>query len=292
MRCLLVAPARSDLAAVRQLLVVQNIEVATTTQIGTGASLARASLEDFDFALAVVPTEASQRPPIAVFVELGIVLGRELPVFMIITGDGIVPAGLEKLDSVRTSLTDPAPVELHLRLFIEGQRLGHPKREAVSRTTSALSATSIAQYRNRLSEARLGPISGRAIRVERLVVDLLREGGTLVEESPPVDNDIDAALLIPGAEQTVGSVLVEIKSQQTISTGELNRLQLKLQDIALQRQSGLGLLLLDLDGGEVPTHQITPLVLVLSIDHLLTELEHASLASVLVEARNVAVHSM
>ena len=73
----------------------------------------------------------------------------------------------------------------------------------------------------RLQAVRESPRGLRGAEFERLVGDLLREAGAQAEERSPwePDGDVDIAAFIPGEEQRLGTVVIQVKSGTLTSHG-------------------------------------------------------------------------
>jgi len=121
----------------------------------------------------------------------------------------------------------------------------------------------------------------------------LRATGADVVERPHsgIDYAIDLAASIPGEEQSLGPLLVEVKSGRLKSV-TLETAQEQLSEYVLRSRSGLGLLIYDEAPANPRPRRSAPLVFALGVDELLTQLEQAPLGSILKQARNRAVHGM
>ena len=123
------------------------------------------------------------------------------------------------------------------------------------------------------------------------MVDLLREAGAQAEERSSRDPDegIDIAAFVPGEEQRLGAVVIQVKSG-TLTSRDLQAAQQGLSTYVLRAGAGLGLLVYDQMApgtGKVPP---APQAFSLGIDQLLAELESKPLGTVLTQGRNRAAH--
>lgn len=136
-----------------------------------------------------------------------------------------------------------------------------------------------------------GGLSGAEF--ERLVGDLLREAGAQAEERPPwgPDGGADIAAFIPGEEQRLGAVVIQVKSG-TLTSQALRATQHELSRYVLQAGARLGLLVYDQIAPGASKVPPAPQVFSLGIDQLLAELETKPLSTVLTQARNRAVHGV
>ena len=145
----------------------------------------------------------------------------------------------------------------------------------------------------RLQAVRESPGGLRGAEFERLVGDLLREAGAQAEERSPwkPDEGIDIAAFIPGEEQRLGAVMIQVKSG-TLTGRTLQATQHELSTYVLRVGAGLGLLVYDQAAPDARKVPPAPLVASLGIDELLAELESKPLSTVLAQARNRAVHGV
>jgi hypothetical protein len=100
---------------------------------------------------------------------------------------------------------------------------------------------------------------------------------------------VDAAAVIPGEEQRLGLLVIEVKDR--LDRPSRTAAERRLQSYVLESRAALGLLIYatSTTKGLTPT---TPLVFSTSIDQLIAELRHRSLGTILVRARNEAIHRM
>jgi hypothetical protein len=123
------------------------------------------------------------------------------------------------------------------------------------------------------------------------VGDLLREAGAQAEERSSWESDggIDIAAFVPGEEQRLGAVVIQVKSG-TLTSRALQAAQQGLSTYVLQAGAGLGLLVYDQIAPRARKVPPAPQVFSLGIDQLLAELETKPLSTVLTQGRNRAVH--
>jgi hypothetical protein len=294
MRALVVAPYDTDLDILRRVLSGLNVTTEASTDLAAGALLATVPLEDFDFAVAVVPARWKEQAGVpAVFVEIGVVLGRSVPVALVVEPPASPPLALESLAYIPAGVDDEAQLHFHLRWFLNTLGASAPSRfEDPGSDQSQLSTIDVSELRQQLQQVRSSARGDQAPAFERLVVDLLHRSGAIVESmARQPDEGIDAVAYIPGEEQRLGPILIELK------VGHLNRAVLRkatiqLQEYVVTRRGGLGILVYDSPAPFDIPDPSTPLVLSLRIEDLLNELEDESLTKVLVRARNAAVHGM
>jgi hypothetical protein len=272
-----------------EVLADERVAATTSETIGPGARLAAAPLLDFDAAVAVLPPGGVGLS--AVQVEVGIALGRGLPLLLIVPPDTLPPAGLSDIRYVKASLDNRAALKLHIGIFFRSLSASPtPGSDRVLRA-SPLSPQTATAFQQQLRAIREDPPQARGVGFEHLVLELLRAGGAMVEQDKRLEGpaDVDAVAVIPGEEERLGPLLVEVKHYA--SSPRLRKAERQLQSRVLSRGGGLGLLIYDSPEWRAP-EQTTPLVLTLRADDLVRELEQWPLADVLVRARNEAIHRM
>lgn len=106
MRCLLIAPGGPDLSVLLTVLADQAVDVESTSDIGAGIALADADLSQFDFAVAVIPVGRGEGGAglSAIYVEIGVAAGRELPLLIIAEPPGPPSPALAGLNTVITQI--------------------------------------------------------------------------------------------------------------------------------------------------------------------------------------------
>ncbi len=289
------SPFGSDLSVLRAVLNDHAVEVDSTSDVGAGVSLAGVSLAQYDFAAAVIPAD-QERPEAslpAIYIEIGVAVARGLPL-MVIAGTSIPasPALAGATTIVMTELGNEGALRLHVGLFLrQMQSATHVEQPARLPTLPTPSVPGA--YVMRLRAVRDSPRGLRRAEFERLVGDLLREAGAQAEERSPweSDGDVDIAAFIPGEEQRLGTVVIQVKSG-TLTSPVLRAAQHELSTYVLQAGAGLGLLVYDQIAPGARKVPPAPQVFSLGIDQLLAELETRPLGTVLAQARNRAVHGM
>lgn len=288
------SPSGLDLSVLRAVLTEHAVDIESTSDVGAGVTLADASLAHYDFAIAVIPADHQRDASLpAIYVEIGVAVGRGLPL-LVIAGPSIPPspalAGATTI--IMTQLGNEEALRLHLGLFLRQLRAA-PRVQNLARPPTPPTPSVPAAYALRLEGVRESPGGLRGAEFERLVSDLLREAGAQAEERSPwgPDGGIDIAAFIPGEEQRLGAVMIQVKSG-TLTSRTLQETQRQLSAQVLQAGAGLGLLVYDQatpDARKVPP---APLVSRVGIDQLLAELATKPLSALLTQARNRAVHGM
>jgi hypothetical protein len=286
------APTGPDLSVLLTVLAEQRIEVELTSDVGAGVALASVDLEGFDFAIAAIPSaggyDSAGLP--AIYIEIGVVAGRKLPLLIIAEPAAPSLPALAGLATVVTQFGNQEAMSLQVGLFV---RQIH--KQSIARRLQPLSlaeSSAPTDYPARLRTVRT-IVAEHRFALEQLVGDILRDAGAQVEQgmSGPGDMGVDAAAFIPGEEDRLGAVLIQVKSG-TLRGDTLRDAEKKLSIQVSQTRAGLGLLIYDqlaLNARKTPP---TPLVARLGIEELLAALEVRPLRVVLTEARNRAVHGM
>jgi hypothetical protein len=293
MRCLIIAPYDTNLDGLREVLAEQEVVPESSGDFAAGTLLASAPLEQFDFAVAVIPGEITGSTGLsAIAVEIGVVVGRGLPVILIVEPPGSVPPVLAGLPVIAAKADNTDALRFHLRLFaatLSGERSRTPKWPPPPSTT--LSTADLSDLRAQLGKLREMEVSKRGYAFERFVVTLLKKASALIEEPKTrPDGGVDAVAVLPGEEQRLGTLLIQLKTGP-ISPGRLTDMEAQLQQYVIERRGGLGVLIYD--GPQLKTPRPpTPLVLTLGVEELLDALATRPLSRVLVEARNAAIHRM
>jgi hypothetical protein len=292
-RCLLIAPPELDLSVLLTALADRAVGVDSTSDIGAGVALARVALDQFDFGVAVVPSGIGERSVglSAIYLEIGVATGRGLPLLIVAEPPGPPLPALAGLTTVIISLDNEEALRLQLGLFLHQVEAGLPTRQVEEPPTTQHLVPSA--YLARLQAARDSAPAQRGMALERLLGDLFRDAGAEVEQRAPggPDDGVDIAAFIPGEEQRLGTLMIQVKSG--VLTGPaMEQEQQKLSLQVLQARAGLGLLIYDQATSGAREAPSAPLVLRIGIDELLSELEGRSLTAVLAQARNRAVHRM
>ena len=121
------------------------------------------------------------------------------------------------------------------------------------------------------------------------MLDLLQAGGAKIESqvTSRSGDRVDAVALIPGAERVLGPVLIEVKALQGRG---LTEAVIQLMAFLGRGGGGVGLVVYDGPRQEKGIISGWPVVLVLHIDELRELVNNEALGSILILARNAAVH--
>ncbi len=292
MRCLLIAPSGGDLGVLPEVLQEAGLAHTSSVHLGAGIALANADLRPFEAAVVVLPVERNRRGVQAVLLETGIAAGRDLPLLVIVPPDQTIPTALSTIQVVRTDVTNREALSLHVGLFAKS--LKAPSREIVEASPPSMLAPlkpAVAdQFETRLASLIGSPQPSRGFAIEQFVVDLLSSAGAKIEaEQGRPDRGFDAAAFIPGQEERLGLLVIEIKDR--LDRASRINAERQLQSYVMDARAGLGLLFY-VSSSSTASTPTTPLVLSMSIGQLLSELRVWPLSKVLGHARNEAIHRM
>lgn len=227
----------------------------------------------------------------AVLVQVGIAIGRSLPVIVLTEEDDLTSMlSAQSIETARASLSSFDALQFHLGLFVA----------SVNKPPSSLSAPvprtpkrfEIGSAREALDQ--LQSLKGYELNdaLERWVSSILQEGDIKVV-SPKNKNDRGFDFVFSLAESTSsGTVFVEVKGKRTFR--ELERDAHRLQSLVLSERAGFGLLLYDDSRGRaIEQKPLTPRVVVMGMYEMLSALAvEESLERVFTKARNEAVHNL
>ena len=295
-QCLVIAPSFADLSALRTVLAELDITATTTTQLLAGAQLATVPLDEYSFAVAVLPASGPggtpAETPATILLEAGIALGRGIPLIVLAEDpDEDLPAlgGLASNVWTIGGAKDAASIRLHLTLFTKVLEITEPTRNSVPRHLAPPTVpqrTSTAETTGRPGES----LQERARSLEREVLTLLQAGGAEVEsEAVSSGGDrVDAAALIPGTEQILGPVLIEVKALR--GQRGLSATVDQLTAFLVRSKAMLGLVVYDGPHQTPRPARGFPIVAIMHIDELREHVRQGSLGSALIYARNAAIH--
>jgi hypothetical protein len=301
MRCLLIAPASVDVQVLSGVLAELEVEVLPASELGGGITLAQAAIDQVDCALAVLPSQPAHTAEglAAIYIEIGVVAGRGIPILVIVEPPEVPMPALAGATVVRTPVNHVDALRLHIRMFTLA--VAHGGIQQRSNPPVAAERPSLAGFRARLEAIRNPPhdrtgrtsASARGFQLERLVFDILSGVGavmtTNVELSSDTRREADAVAYVPGTESVLGAIIVDVKSQR-LRKVDLQRAEQQLLANLKAGRVGFGLLVYDQLMTDAYPVRAAPYMLVLSIDELLSALEHMPLGELLVRVRNRAVH--
>jgi len=270
---------------VRELLSRGGHEVEDPTALGAGALLAASDWT----ADAVIAVLLRKRPPKqrldAMLVEVGIALGRQLPVLLLADQQLALPplVGVPRIDTTMAAAkADSSLLGTKINLFLRGveSRISRRPSQDISIGPGSTHPISSETVSGLTFQSQVGEV------LRSTGVEVLRAG-----HLTPGSERADFAIYLPGVHPELGIVLVEAKQFSRGSTNKdnLNRAALQLSKQVLNAHASLGLLLYD--GGELRL-PATPLVVSMPLNELANRLADAPLDAVLRRARNEAIHAL
>jgi hypothetical protein len=288
LQCLVIAPSYADLSALRTVLAELGVTATATTRLLVGAQLATVPLDEFSFAVTVLPASGADGTPAttpgAIFLETGIALGRGVPLIVLAEDpneDLPVLGGLASNVWTIAGAKDEASIRLHLTLFTKVLETQRPARDSVPRMerSAAPSVTPSTET-----------IGRRGQGLQEEVLSLLQAAGAKVEtETVSSGGDrIDAAALIPGAEAALGPILIEVK---TLQGRGLSAAVNQLAAFMARSRAMFGLVVYDGPRQE-PAPASGFAIAAMHIDELREHVRRGSLGSALIYIRNTAVHGL
>jgi hypothetical protein len=286
-QCLLIAPSYADLSALRAVLAELGFTTTTTMQLLVGAQLATVPLDEFTFAVAVLPPSRPDGAPAAasatIFLEAGIALGRGLPLIVLAEDpdeDLPVFGGLASNVWTVANAGDEASIRLHLTLFTKVLETHGPPgdSEPLMPASAPLPVMPSAET-----------IGRRARDLEEEVVGLLQACGAQVEsEAISSGGDrVDAVALIPGTGHVLGPVLIEVK---TLRGRGLSAAVDQLGAYMVRSRAMSGLVVYDGPSQRAPEPASGFPIAVMHIGELREHVRNGTLGSALVYARNSSAH--
>jgi len=286
----------SPIADLLTVLTEQGLDAVSSTNLGAGALLGMADLEEVTCAVAVLPEPTGDIRPVppglaAILVEIGIAVGRGIPTLIIIDPDRPLPPALATMPYAGVALDNLETLRLHVRVFA---------RTAIEATQPSLHRPDLDQpgpkldlaaERQRLREI-LDTPGPTSLMFEQFVVDLLSRVGGQVESHVRVEDEgIDAVIGLGGRHGPPLVILVEVKRLRRSPAGLAEAGNQLLRYLAIRR-ADLGLIVVDKPITDAARGALPPMILALSADELLDHLAKDPLDRILRRARNRAVHGV
>ncbi|MGW9440302.1 hypothetical protein [Streptomyces sp. NPDC055607] len=250
---------------------------------------------DIDFLCAVLEGGKGYIPP-AVFLEIGVALGRDVPVLLVTDAPRELPLALAGLQRVEVELKNRDAIGQHVEKFAEQlqvKREWRPKSESAPEIPRPHLVFS--DRLRRLSAESLGSASDRGFQYERLIHDVFADAGAVSTVSQPgvADGGFDLAVWVDGASEILGGpILVECKIGDKIRPGALRRAAERLKDVMYVRSVNFGLIVYhDLSGSD-DLHSYYPdlPVWALSARELVEVVQTGSLSRIITMRRNELMH--
>jgi len=291
--CFIAAPIAVNTETLRKVLMDRGIQVkdALSLPAGPGSIIGaiESAIRDADFVCAVIPLQMSPN----VLFEIGLAYGARKPLFLVVDKEADLPANLKDIFYVRASPWDNEAIEFNLDHFLEHPTRGVPRRQRITVKEPKPSPPQELRIDEKLESLRRLEGSERAMALESLVADLLKQAGAVVtRERYYPDTGADMAAWLDGIESSLGNpVLVEVKAGH-LSEQRLRQAELQLQHYLAQTNARAGLLIyFDQMGRRFPSSPSTwPLVVRFDVRDFADIVSRGQLVAALLAERNKAAH--
>lgn len=292
-RCYLVVEYRCDLSALHGALQEANVEVVTPEQAFQTPPVDAIGywLPEVDFVLAVFPARSDWETPSALLLDIGVAIGKRIPVLLIAEPPRKVDTALAPLPLAKISLNNQPALNTRVKQFISSiddslRPVGEDAPRVDLRVLDAVSLDLEA-----LRDQLFSPAQSGYRRFEEIALRLLRAGGADVEQGRNQDFGYDAAGWVPGTETLFPDpLLFEFKLLREPRVPQAALAQ--LSGYAARRGAGFGVMIcFSISPAPVKWPDNTwPMVIAFEITDLVQQLRTQTLAAVLRNRRNVAVH--
>lgn len=299
MRCLLAADLELSGEDLRHVMRRLQIDLVEINRLGVDW-LTESPTPPVDFVCGVLRQQHNRDSEAAVLVDIGVALGRRIPVFLIVEPPRKTPLVVAGLTRVEADLTNEGALELHLRQFLRAIRRGKPEVQP-KKGSPALSHEDAELARARLRALR--PASGSAGRsasqhFEHLIRDLLDTRDADVSAFwQPRDLDHDLALWAHDTGGVLDSpVLVQLKLWADAPSRALKGAIETFAKQLSRQPAPFGLLIYHSMSGNqrepVPADTAQPRVVAVSAHELVDMLSRQPLGRLLISMRNAVMHGV
>lgn len=259
MKCLLSTSGQSSVATA-QALTEAAVDFVRSQDLDT--DWLSEKVPGIDFVCAVLDTQGMDDSP-AIYLEIGVALGRNLPVLIITDSRRRIPLALAGLQRVEADLDNHAAIALHIRQFtsnLKEKRLSRSASESERNRDQAFSGLreQIEALRTSPLDKTLSPTPSLGFQYENLVQKIFETAGETAFPGPTSarDEGCDLAAWVDGASQLLGGpILIQCKIAKRISAGGLERQAARLGDILYTRSVNFGLIVYHSTND--PRHRIT-----------------------------------
>ena len=190
--CFIIAAADADTRGLREALEERGVKWVDATSAMPAASISQTITSGIDEAQFVCAVLAGAHRPNVIF-EIGIAVGRRIPVLAFVEPGIDLPLHLQNLSFVRTEPQDKQAIGLYLDAFLE-----HASPAALTprpKTVRPRRLTDTSWAVDRLKRLEEQSVSSRGAELERLVADLFAAAGAPVSLSP-IDRSSGADMAI------------------------------------------------------------------------------------------------
>lgn len=301
MRCLLVADVDSASKQLRQVMEDLGVEVVEINRLHIDW-LTETISPPVDFMCAILSgrvTPVDVEAEAAVFVDIGVALGRRTPVFLVVEPYRKVPLVLAGLTRVEADLNNREALALHLGQFLRAIRRNIPFPAKKQTQHPALSPEEAAKaHENLRALGRNAGSTPSGLAFEQLMLDLLDRRDSDIS-SPPIGRDAGWDLALWGQDTGIAldsPVLVQLKLWAKLSRSGLARATDEFARQLVRQPAPFGLLIyhvLDEDQPPAtPTNGPVSRVVTVSAHEFVEMMAEQPLSSLLVSMRNAVAHGV
>ncbi|WP_285782403.1 hypothetical protein [Microbispora sp. NBRC 16548] len=303
MRCLLTASDPTS-TAIPEVLASLGIDFISSRDLSV--DWLTEEVPGIDFVCAVLEGAEHEEPP-AIYVEIGVALGRKLPLILFSQPARPIPLAIAGLHRVEVDLDNADAISLHMRQFARRLRRVAPRRMTFQHPGSSrnfeeqsLGGRNLEDMRQRLDDliSQGSDFSGERWRgllrqYEIFLRDLFVTEGAQVSTVSAGDEGYDLAAWVDGASQVVGGpVLLQAKFDRHISSNALEVATEHLA-VAMARRALNFAIIIYCDLAEPLARKAISRgfpVVTLSAYELIERLAEVPLKDVIVNLRNELIH--
>ncbi|MFF3498991.1 hypothetical protein [Streptomyces sp. NPDC003247] len=249
---------------------------------------------EVDFLCAVLGPGDQEFPPV-VYLDIGVALGRKIPVLLIMPPGVRTPLAISGLPRVDVSLDNLEALQLHLENFVASMRT--PQAEPQELGGRSLDDSQYADLKHELERIASGFEGVDYIRqpykeLEDYVRKVFETAGAVTSTPARRDSGYDFAIWVDGASEVIGGpTIVSVKfMRQPRKSASIHARE--FSSYLHYNPSPFGLLIYALPSGvEGPRYENPGLpVSMLSVAELLESLHEGSLATLILRMRNALAH--
>ncbi|QFZ20603.1 hypothetical protein [Saccharothrix syringae] len=297
MRCLLATTLDAPRERLRQVMDRLNIDLVEAERLEIDW-LTHPPRLAVDFICAVLRKSNDQDAEAAIFVDIGVALGRQIPVFLIVEPRREVPLVVAGLTRVEADLDNEEALSLHLGQFIRALHRGRTDSSTEVRRRRVLSQSEAEIAHARLRELQSideRNIGSKVERFVRLVTDLLDTGDVEVSAVRMFeDRGYDMALWSNDVSPTLGGPIpIQLKLWSQDRPNAVRKAAEVFARQLSERPFPFGILIYDAPGENTSTgpRQPSPArIVTISAHQLIDKLTEQSLTEVLTSMRNAVMH--
>lgn len=299
-RCLLATDLDTPRQHLRRVMDGLGVDLVEVDQL-TDDWLTQEQTPAIDFMCGVLRTSVGSEAEAAIYIDIGVALGRRIPVLLVVEPPRNVPLVIAGLTRVDARLDNVDALKLHLGQFIRANSRKSIRVPSPAGSPSLSSAqVSVAHMQLddlRDIESNFRGASSAGIRFEQLAYDLLtNRDAQVVAHRTDLDFGYDMALWVEGASQVIGRpILIALKLWKSSSPGRIDEAANRLAERVVKQGAPFGMLIyhtvkdadwqITLAGGRAP-------VVVMPAHTLVEMLGRNSLSRLLITMRNSIVHGV